>query len=114
MGWEREECGLRSEPQPGSSLSLLVVRHAETGQRALEVNLAINENLVGNAIAGERVTVPDHDVGILADVQRADAIINANDPRGIERDHLQGLLCGCATVAYGLGGFLVQATGKII
>src|SRR2546421_7307021 len=62
---------------------------------AREVLLAVEEDFAGNEggldarIDGERVAVPDHHVRVLADINRADALLDAELPSRIHRDRLQ-------------------------
>src|SRR6516225_2904610 len=96
------------------SLSLRVVRHSVSWQGPVEIDVAINQNFVRHRGTGKRITVPDDEVRVLADVDRANFVIHSDDPRRVERDHLQGFLFSRAAVAHGFRRFLIEAAGKIV
>src|SRR3954451_19085544 len=71
---------------------LLFFRHDSTrGQvsLAVEKNLAIDERRLDARVGRERMTGPDHDVGVLAHVDRSDAVIEAELLRAIQRAEFQ-------------------------
>jgi len=45
------------------------VSEAEAGERAVEVEIAVDEDLFGQGVSGERVGVPDNDVAVFAYVE---------------------------------------------
>src|ERR1700683_2493813 len=95
-------------------LALLVMRGSEPRSGTVEVDVAIDQNFFWHTVSGYRMSVPDHEIGVLADVNRADVIIHADDPSRIQRDHLQGFFFGGATVTDRLSGFLLAAAGVIL
>jgi hypothetical protein len=90
------------------------VRHAVAGERAVEVDVAIEEDFIRDGGTGERVPVPEDEVGIFADIDGVDAIVDTDDRCGVEGDHLEGFFFGGTDRAHGLGGFLIQAAGEIV
>ena len=55
--------------------------------------------------------VVDDQVGVFANVNRADTLVNAKLDGRIERHQLERFELGEAAVLHGLGGFLVQVRG---
>src|SRR5438552_1794714 len=60
----------------------------------VEDDLPLDEGRVDARVGREWMAVPDHDVGVLAGVDRADAVIEAKLLRAVERAELQRLLLG--------------------
>src|ERR1043165_2656050 len=58
----------------------------------VEDDLSVDERRLDARVGRERMAVPDHDVRVLAGVNRADAVIEAELLRGIERAELQRFL----------------------
>ena len=52
--------------------------------------------------------IVNDEIRVLADFNRAHALINAQLNRGIDGDELQSFLGGKAAVLHRLGGFLIQ------
>ena len=75
---------------------------------AVEVDDAVDEHLLRNRERAERVRGVDHEVGVLADLDRADALVDAELLGRVERDQLERLFLGEAAVLHRLGRFLVQ------
>src|SRR6202007_1332134 len=98
----------------GLSLALRVVRHSVAGQGAVEVDIAVDEDFAGNGGAGKRVAVPENEVRVLAYVDGANLVVDADDPGGVEGNHFERFLFGSAAIAHGLGGLLVEAAGEVI
>src|SRR5271166_6027516 len=76
---------------------------------SIEVDFAIDQNFFWDTVTGERISVPDYEVGIFAYIDRTYSIFDAYDPGGVQSDHLQSFFFGGAAVADGLGGFLIEA-----
>ena len=52
--------------------------------RAIKAERAVDEHLLGQCIGAERVAVPNDDIGSLAGLERADAIVQPERLRRIE------------------------------
>ena len=53
---------------------------------------AVDVRALDDRVGAERVVRPDDDVGVLADFERADAVVDAELLRGIERHHRERLV----------------------
>src|ERR1700689_4960411 len=84
------------------------MRHTQSWERAVEVDITIDEHFFRHTITRKRISIPYDEIGILADVDGAHAIIDANDPRRIQRDHLQSLFFGGSAVAHSLSRLLIE------
>ena len=89
--------------QPGGALGV---------QRAVEVLLPFNPGLEADGAGIERGPGPDGEIGVLARLQRADALVDAKLFGGVEGDKLERLHLGRAAVFDRLGGFGVKAAGE--
>src|SRR5436305_1910309 len=67
---------------------------------AIEDPLPLDERRLDARVGREGMAGPDHQVGVLADVDRADAVIEAQLLRAVERAELQRLLLGQAAVLH--------------
>jgi hypothetical protein len=76
---------------------------------AVVVGDAVDECLVDRRIRAEGMRVPDDDIRVLADVERADALIDAQLSRRIQRDHGDRLVVVHVAPPNRLRGFGVQA-----
>jgi hypothetical protein len=59
---------------------------------AVVVLLAIDVDTIRDRVGAEGVMVPDDDVRVLADLERADAIVVAKLLRGVDRDERERLV----------------------
>src|SRR5580698_1869129 len=92
------------EPACGCRASLPILQHRLThfkvgtwlrgGIVAVIHHSAVQEDHAGAAIDAERITGPENDIGILARLQRANAIIEPQRLCRIDRDPLDGALFG--------------------
>src|SRR5208282_3177672 len=73
----------------------------------------IDQDFFRYSVTGERIAIPDHQVGVFANVDRTDSVVDAHDPRGIYGDHLQCFFFGGSPITDGFGGFLIQAAVEI-
>ena len=108
--------GLRTARRPafsGGQGALLASRigHAAIFGQPVVVLLAVDVDAVDNRVSAERVLVPDHDIGVLARFERADACVDAQLPGRIDRHQRQRLIVRQSTPVDRLGGFGVQAPG---
>src|SRR5690348_4988200 len=55
----------------------------------VEKDLAVDEGRFGARVDAERMRVPDHDVGVLADLDRSDAILHAELHGAVVGDRFQ-------------------------
>src|SRR5205085_7448298 len=62
----------------------------------------------------KRRAIPYSKVGIFAALDRAHAVVHADDPRRIDSDHLQRFFLRGAAVVDDLGSLLVQAAHYIV
>ena len=60
------------------------------------------------------MTVPDHEIRILARLQRTHLIVNTELPRRVDRDERQRILLAQATVFHGLCGFRVEPARQFV
>src|SRR5690606_40362572 len=74
----------------------------------VEVELAIHVGLLRDTLGAERVPLPDDEVGVLADVDRAGAVVDAELDRGVQRDEAERLLLAEAAPLDRLRGLLVE------
>src|SRR3954465_3960974 len=81
---------------------------------AVEENLSVDEDLFRQAIAGERIAVPDNQVRIFTVINRSDVLVYAHDPCSVKRDHAQSFVFGGAAITHSLCGFLVQSTHVVV
>ena len=58
--------------------------------------------------------IPDREIGVLADFDRADAFLDAELNRGIERDELERLIFSQVAPVHRFRGFDVQAAGAFV
>ena len=99
---------------PASCITPVKCVVPKPGQRNVKEQVAINVDLLRAGIGGERILVPEDEIGIFADVDGASAIVNADDPRGVQRDHADGFVFGGAAVVDHLAGFLIEAANVVV
>ena len=58
------------------------------------VLLPVDVDAIDDGVGAERVMVPDDDVGVLADLERADAVVDAQLLRGVDRDERERFVFG--------------------
>src|SRR3954453_5294484 len=90
------------------------MRSAEAGQRRIKEKIAIDVHLLRTRISRERVLIPQHQVRILAHVDGAGAIVNADNPRRIQRYHANGPPPRGAPVVHHLARLLVQPPDVVV
>src|SRR5687767_6271142 len=81
---------------------------------AIKKKRSIDPYLFGSRVDAERIPRPQNDVGILARLERADPVVEAERPRRIDRDPFDRLLLGDRNArgvacSHGLRCFLSQA-----
>ena len=89
--------------RPGVGQSALLAQ-------AVVVLLPVDVDAIDDGVGAERMLVPDHDVGVLADLQRPDPRVDAQLLRGIDRHQRQRLVLGEAAPVHRLGRLGVQAS----
>ena len=67
---------------------------------AVEIDAAIDQGLLHDGVGAERIVIVDDQVGILADVDGADALVDAQLHRGIQRDELERFVVREAAVLH--------------
>src|SRR5208282_5694554 len=78
---------------------------------AVEIQVTVNKDLLGHGVDAERVMVVNHQVGVLAGFDGADALVDAQLDGRIDGDQAQGLVFGEPAILHHLRGFLVQVPG---
>src|SRR5258708_35475963 len=78
---------------------------------AVEVDAPINQSFLNHGIGAQRIMIVNRQVGVLADVNGAHALIDAKLHRGIQRDHFESFVVRQAAELHALGGFLIQVRG---
>ena len=78
---------------------------------AIEVDAAIDQRLLDDGVGAERIVIVDDQVGVFADVDRADALVDAELDRGIDGDQLERFVVREAAELHGLRGFLIEVRG---
>src|SRR5689334_23396162 len=98
------------------ALFLLLARGLAALQvlRAVEVHLALDERRVDARVDGQRMAGPDGEVGVLAGLDRADAVIEAELARRIDRAESQRFLFGQAAVLHGLRGVVIEMPRELV
>ena len=59
------------------------------------------------------MAVPDHEIGILADLERTHPVFDVELYGGVDGDEIEGVLFGNAAVAHSLGGLIVQTSRQV-
>src|SRR6266478_8096610 len=59
---------------------------------AVEIDAAIDQGLLHNGVRAQRVVIVNRQVGVFSNINRANALVDAELHRGIQRDHLQRLV----------------------
>ena len=77
---------------------------------AVVVGDAVDVGALDDRARAQRIVAPDHDVGVLADLERADAVVDAQLARRVDRDHRERLVVGDVAPAGRLGRLGVQAS----
>src|ERR1044072_4903742 len=80
---------------------------------AIEHQRPVDPNFLGARVNAEWIPRPKHDIGVLADFDRTDLIVEPQRPGGIDREPLDGLLFGAvdarrASGVHRFGHFLIQ------
>src|ERR1700741_2045044 len=81
---------------------------------AIEEYFAVYEGGIHSRINTERMTVPDCEIRIFADVERADTVLNTKLNRRIERHELQRLFFRQIAPVHCFGRFDVQTTRSFV
>ena len=81
--------------------------------RPVVVQAAVDVHAIGHRIAAQRVAVPDDQIGVLARLNRAHAIGDAQLARRVHRHQRQRLVVGQAAPLDRLGGLGVEAAGML-
>ena len=61
---------------------------------AVEEQRAVDPDLLGARVDAERIARPEHDVGVLAGLERADLVVEAERPGRVDRDPLDRVVLG--------------------
>src|SRR5437763_16885215 len=72
----------------------------------VEENAAIDQGLLHDGVRAQGVAIVNRQVGIFSDINRANALVDAELHRRIQRDHLQRFVVREAAELHALGGFL--------
>ena len=76
---------------------------------AVVVDGAVDVDALGDRVGAERVVVPDDDVGVLAGFERADAAVDAQLLRRVDRHHRERFVLGQPAPLHRLGRLGVEA-----
>ncbi len=79
---------------------------------AIKVHSAVDPCLFATTEVRKWWSVPDNKVGVFANFQRADVLIDSQLFGGIQRHELQRFHRRNSSVFHGLGGFLIQVSGQ--
>jgi hypothetical protein len=74
---------------------------------AVEINAAIDQGFLDDGVGAERVVIVNDEVGILADVDGTNALVDAELDRGILGFELERFVVREAAVPHGFGSFLI-------
>ena len=77
--------------------------------QAIVVLLAVDVDAIDDGVGAERMLVPDHDVGVLADFERADAVVDLELLRRIDRHKRKRFVFGEPAPVHALRRFGVEA-----
>ena len=80
----------------------------------IEENFAIDKRRIDARVNAEWMCIPDRDVGVFADFDRADSILNAELNRRIERDKFQRLFFSEIAPVHRFRCFDVQPAGAFV
>src|SRR5262245_32072553 len=80
---------------------------------AVEIDLAFDQRHLDARVDAEGVGAEDRQIGVLADVDAADALIHLDLLGRIERDETKRLFVGQTAVLHSLRGLLVEAARKV-
>src|SRR5947207_1584182 len=69
--------------------------------------------LVGDGVRAQRMMVPDHDVGVLAGLERADAAVDSKLLRWIDRHQRERLVVAQSAPLHRLRRLGIQAAGVL-
>src|SRR6266849_5158135 len=78
---------------------------------AVEIDAAIDQSFLDDGVGAERIVVVNHEVGILSNVDRAGAFVDAELDRRIQGHELQCLIMREAAILHALRRFLIQVRG---
>src|SRR5712691_9028345 len=78
---------------------------------AVEENAAIDQGLLHDGVSAQGVAIVNRQVGVFSDINRANALVDAELYRRIQRNHLQRFVMREAAELHALGGFLIQVRG---
>src|SRR5215469_4987803 len=76
----------------------------EARQRGVEKQLTVDIYLLRACIRRQRIMIPQHQVGVLSNINRTGAIVHADDPRWVQSDHSDRLVLGGPAVMHHLAG----------
>ena len=78
---------------------------------AVEQDAAIDQRFLHDRVSAQRVVIVNDQVGVFADVDRTNAVVDAELDRGVQRDEFERFVVREAAVLDGLGRFLIQVRG---
>src|SRR5262249_10299014 len=95
--------------RPRAALVLLERGDAVEVPGAIVIDDTVDESAIDDRFGTERMMVPDDAVGVLAALEGADAVVDAQLLRGVDGDGGERLVVAQPAVADRLGGFVVEA-----
>src|SRR5438552_11388848 len=81
---------------------------------AIEEDFAVNQGRINARIDAQGMSVPNSQVGVLPHFNRANPILNAKLPRGIDRDQFQRFFFGEIAVAHRFRSFDIQTPSAFV
>ena len=85
----------------------------------IEINLSINQGFLHHGVNAQRIVIVNGQIGVLADINRADAAVNAQLDRGIQSDRVsvrhsrKGRRTSCSWPLPDSSGALLRASSEL-
>src|SRR5258708_37461160 len=78
---------------------------------AIEINAAIDQGFLHDGVGAQGIMIVNRQVGVFANVNGANALVDAKLHRGIQGDHFERFVARQAAKLHALCGFLIQVRG---